>query len=254
MKAKKKNQKIRRKILFSLLFLMVGLLTLFFIWTKQVKVADQAILQRVNKNKNISIRTTDHSLIMIHKQVPPSRGLVFIPGAKITADAYLFKLSNFTQRGIAVVITKPTLNLAFFDLRPLSTFTREVPKIKEWYVAGHSLGGVKACQYTTESKVKGLILFASYCATDVTKPVLSISGSADRLTTKKDIDNTRKYYKGSYSAVEIVGANHARFGDYGKQSGDGEAQLTTEDMKISLNAIITNWFDTQSNDKNLTNE
>jgi elongation factor P len=51
MKAKKKNQKIRRKILFSLLFLMVGLLTLFFIWTKQVKVADQAEEADVEKRK-----------------------------------------------------------------------------------------------------------------------------------------------------------------------------------------------------------
>lgn len=48
--------------------------------------------------------------------------LVFIPGAKVDPWAYAALLSGLvTDDGLTVVITTPGLNLAFFDLRPLST-------------------------------------------------------------------------------------------------------------------------------------
>ena len=54
----------------------------------------------------------------------PEVGLVFIPGAKVDPWAYASILSGLvTDDDLTVVITKPWLNLAFFDLRPLSSFT-----------------------------------------------------------------------------------------------------------------------------------
>ena len=69
-------------------------------------------------------------------------GLVFIPGAKVDPWAYAALLSGLvTDDGLTVVITTPGLNLAFFDLRPLSTFTGLAPDVGTWMVGGHSLGG-----------------------------------------------------------------------------------------------------------------
>jgi pimeloyl-ACP methyl ester carboxylesterase len=86
--------------------------------------------------------------------------------------------------GLTVVITKPTLNLAFFDQRPLAAFTAAAPDVSSWFVGGHSLGGVRACMLAADTSadvtVNGLVLFGSYCASPVDDdlPVLSISGSA----------------------------------------------------------------------------
>lgn len=68
--------------------------------------------------------------------------LVFIPGAKVDPWAYAALLSGLvTDDGLTVVITTPGLNLAFFDLRPLSTYTGLAPDVGTWVVGGHSLGG-----------------------------------------------------------------------------------------------------------------
>ncbi len=50
----------------------------------------------------------------------------FIPGAKVDPDANLYKLSGIVEAGVAVVMTRPTLNLAFFDQRMLTLFTADV--------------------------------------------------------------------------------------------------------------------------------
>ncbi len=150
-------------------------------------------------------------------------GLVFVPGAKVEAAAYAAKLSGLVaEQGVTVVITKPWLNLAFFDFRPLDTFTALAPDVDTWIVGGHSLGGVRSCMLATQADA--LALFASYCSTDLAQsglPVLSISGSEDGLSTPEDIADGRPLLPGDAEFVEIDGASHSSFGDYGLQAGDG---------------------------------
>ena len=38
--------------------------------------------------------------------------------------------------------------------------------------------------------------------------------------------------------VTIEGANHASFGDYGPQAGDGERTITSDDMRAELTALL----------------
>ena len=95
----------------------------------------------------MTIRQTERSFVIEPADGGSGVGLVFIPGAKVDPAAYLWKLSGIVaDSGATVVITEPTLNLAFFDTRPLSEFTADAPDVSEWYVGGHSLGGVRSCQ------------------------------------------------------------------------------------------------------------
>jgi predicted alpha/beta-hydrolase family hydrolase len=161
----------------------------------------------------------------------------------------MFVMSGIVEaEGVTVVITKPTLNLAFFDTRPLSEFTADAPDVANWYVGGHSLGGVRSCMLADSptpgvvgAEVSGLILFASYCANDLSGsglPVLSIGGSNDLLSTPQKIADGAPLLPSDTLFIEIEGANHAQFGNYGLQPGDGEATISSEQQRTEITRAL----------------
>ena len=193
--------------------------------------AESGPLESVRTNSALTITEYSDAVVLSPTGEASGVGLVFIPGAKVTAEAYLYKLSGAVeQSGLTVVVTKPILNLAFFDQRPLDTFTSHAQGVNTWLVGGHSLGGVRACQYAEQPDVSGLVLFGSYCANDLSESsvqALSLSGSNDGLSTPDKIASAQDLLPASSAFVEILGANHASFGDYGVQPGDGIATLSS---------------------------
>ncbi|MFJ6653144.1 alpha/beta hydrolase [Microbacterium sp. NPDC091313] len=200
--------------------------------------------EAVRANPAIAVDDTGTAVVLSPASGGDGAGLVFIPGAKVAAEAYAAKLSGaVTDDGLTVVITKPWLNLAFFDPRPLSTFTDLAPAVQRWAVGGHSLGGVRACQLATDADA--LVLFASYCANDLSAsglPVLSISGSEDGLSTPQKIADAAHDLPADARLVEIPGASHASFGDYGPQPGDGTPTISDADMTADLTAALADVF------------
>lgn len=236
---KSRARRIITRVLLGVLAFLGLVVAAFLIWSSVgVMKADPVPLDAVRADPAITIVENPEAVVMSPTDATPVRGLVFLPGAKVTAESYLSKLSGLVaQDGIVVVITKPTLNLAFFDLRPLTAFTDLAPDVHEWFVGGHSLGGVKACQFAGEPEVAGLILFGSYCANDLSGsdlPALSIGGSEDGLSTPAKIEDAAVRLPADAQFVQIEGANHARFGDYGVQSGDGTATISSDEMRSQL--------------------
>lgn len=205
-----------------------------------VMAAEPEPLAKVRDNSAITITDTSGAVILTPAGAEADTGLVFIPGAKVDPWAYANNLSGLVAEGeVAVVITKPWLNLAFFDLRPLGAFTDLVPEVDTWVVGGHSLGGVRACQLAGDADA--LVLFASYCATDLSSsdlPVLSIAGTEDGLSTPEKIDDARPLLPADAQMEVIEGASHASFGDYGPQAGDGTPTITDEEMDAELTALL----------------
>ena len=224
------------------LMLGIGLLA----YASIVMRGDRVAAINAWQNPAVLITSTDHSILLTPTGAPSGEGLVFIPGAKVDPYAYLFKLSGIVEdAGLTVVITKPTFNLAILDLRPLETFTSDAPGIETWFVGGHSLGGARACQIAGEADVVGLVLFGSFCANDLRSSeltVLSISGSEDGLSTPAKIQSGAVLLPASTTFFEIDGFNHADFGDYGAQSGDGVSTLTSEDARAALTAELLELF------------
>ena len=229
----------RIRIALVALLLVVVLITVgFLVWANMVMQGDRGRAIEVWTNDRVEVTSTGHSLVMAPTGVASATGLVFIPGAKVDPYAYMYKLSEIVERtGATVVVTKPILNLAFFDQRPLTTFTDDAPGIDRWFVGGHSLGGVRACMLADDPAVDGLILFGSYCANDISESgleVLSISGSRDGLSTPEKIADARPLLPTDADLVEIEGLNHAGFGDYGKQPGDNTATISTEQQRDEI--------------------
>ncbi|MEO7589342.1 MAG: alpha/beta hydrolase [Arachnia sp.] len=243
-----KGRRIITRVLLGVLAFLGLVVVGFLIWANVgVMQAEPGPLAAVESDPAITIVENPEAVVMSPTDQKSAKGLVFIPGAKVTAESYLSNLSGIViDDGVTVVITKPTLNLAFFDLRPLSTFTDLAPDVDQWWVGGHSLGGVKACQFAAEPGVKGLLLFGSYCANDLSGSglsVLSLGGSNDGLSTPAKIKDASDLLPADAQFVQIDGANHARFGDYGVQSGDGTATISSDEMRSHLTEDMTPFFE-----------
>ncbi|MEH3089476.1 MAG: alpha/beta hydrolase [Microbacterium arborescens] len=235
-------RRVLRIALWAVLGLVVAAVAGILIWSQVgVMDAEPGALDAVRSDDRIVVSEVDGSVVLAPASGASDVGLVFVPGAKVQAEAYASILAGVvTDDDVTVVITRPWLNLAFFDPRPLSSFTDLVPDVSTWLVGGHSLGGVRACQLASEAD--GLVLFASYCATDLSEsglPVLSLSGSQDGLTTPQKVDDNRGLLPADATFVEIPGASHASFGDYGPQAGDGTPSISRPDMDADVTAALT---------------
>ncbi|MET0955074.1 MAG: alpha/beta hydrolase [Cryobacterium sp.] len=232
----------------ALTALVLGLIA-FVIWTQLVMPADRDAAQAVFDNPAVSVSDTAAGVVLAPTGEPSRTGLVFIPGAKVDPYAYLATLAGTVeQTGLTVVITKPTLNLAFFDQRPLAAFTAALPDVDRWFVGGHSLGGVRACMFAQDAEsdpeVSGLVLFGSYCASaiDDDLPVLSISGSEDGLSTPAKIEDTAGLLPAGTTFVQIEGASHASFGAYGAQPGDGVPTISPAEAEDAITAALSDFL------------
>ncbi len=211
------------------------------VWSQVgVMAAEPEPLAAVRADDRIVITEDSAGIVLAPASGASDIGLVYIPGAKVDPWAYAAKLSGVVaDDGVTVVITKPWLNLAFFDLRPLDAFTALAPDVGTWIVGGHSLGGVRACMMATDADA--LALFASYCATDLSGsglPAISISGSEDGLSTPQKIEDARHLLPPDADFVEIEGASHSSFGDYGPQDGDGTPAISDEEMTAQLTELV----------------
>lgn len=170
----------------------------------------------------------------------PSRALLFFPGARVGAEAYLWTLSPLVEQGVTVVVSKPRFGLALLDTRGLPTWTEAAPEVSEWVVGGHSMGGVKACAVAKDNpgRVTGLLLAGSYCAEDLSARtdlvVLSVGGSRDGLSTPQKIAENAHLLPPDATFVEVAGMNHAQFGAYGEQSGDESPQISDAEARAAL--------------------
>ncbi|GAA1789026.1 alpha/beta hydrolase [Agromyces lapidis] len=229
------------RILIAVAAVIALLVIVFLAYAHTVMQGERPEALEAWRDDAVEITSAEAGIVIEPVEGATGEGLVFIPGAKVDPYAYLYKLSGVAEAsGLTVVITKPTLNLAFFDQRPLSTFTALAPGVDDWYVGGHSLGGVRACQIaadgaggTSGEPVAGLVLFGSYCANDLSGSglaVLSISGEHDGLSTPEKIAEAAHLLPSDAESVVLEGANHADFGDYGVQPGDGVS--TRDDAEV----------------------
>jgi len=162
-------------------------------------------------------------------------GLAFYPGARVPPEAYAYLGKALARAGYLTVILALPLNFAIFSPSMAQRAIDAYPDVKVWAVGGHSLGGAMAASFCGRKpdKVSGLLLLAAYPGggTDLSASglrVLSISASNDGLATPAKLQAARHLMPASARFVELAGGNHAQFGDYGIQSGDGTATLSPQ--------------------------
>lgn len=242
----KKPRRVLKRLLWALAIVLVLAVGGVLAYTQiGVMSAERGPLAEVRGNSAITVTDAAQGIVLAPADGDSDQGLVFIPGAKVDPWAYAAVLQGLAEQGVTVVITRPWLNLAFFDPRGLDEFTSAAPDVESWAVGGHSLGGVRACQLAPDADA--LVLFASYCANDLSGtdlPVLSVAGSEDGLSTPEKIADARPKLPADAELIEIDGASHASFGDYGPQAGDGEPTLSDEEMHAEVTDVVGGFLET----------
>ncbi len=175
----------------------------------------------------------DGNLVFAPQGDPKSVGIVLYPGAKVEPLSYGAYALGLAQDGYLVCILDVAFHLAIFDADKAEDFIALHPEIGSWYVGGHSMGGVAAAMYADDHResVDGLILLGSYPAgsndlSEADLDVLSIYAEFDGLTLLSDIEASRALLPADATFEMITGGNHAGFGLYGAQAGDGTAEIS----------------------------
>ncbi|MBU3075194.1 alpha/beta fold hydrolase [Clostridium estertheticum] len=178
-----------------------------------------------------------------------TKGLIIYPGGKVAPEAYAPLAEKVAESGFKVVIVPMPMNLAVLSPNKAEKVIGKYPQIKQWYIAGHSLGGVMASQfaYKNQDKINGLILLASYpqksnnLSSSVVK-VLSMYGTKDGFVGKDKIDESRKLLPKSTKLIPIKGGNHSQNGWYGFQKGDNAATITRDEQQNIIDKAIVEFI------------
>ena len=174
----------------------------------------------------------------------PSAGLIFYPGGKVEAEAYEPLLLSCARDGILCVLVEMPFRLAVLDVDAAEGIPEQFPQIREWYLAGHSLGGSMAASFAAENApdYRGLVLLGSYSTADLSDTgveVLSIYGSEDRVMNLEKYEKYRSNLPETFSEIILEGGCHAYFGVYGPQEGDGIPTITNaEQITRTAEAIV----------------
>jgi dienelactone hydrolase len=225
----------------SLLLLFVMALGGYLYITDDYPASENA-LQLLHSADNITYQKEQDAYFLYPEGGVPAdtsaveTGIIFYPGGKVEETAYLPLLDGLAKEEYLCVCMHMPLQLAVLDVNGADQVIDAYPDVENWYIMGHSLGGAMAASYAGEKgdKVEGLILLGAYAANDLKESniqVLSIFGSEDKVLNRDKYQKSLANLPEGYEELEIEGGNHAQFGDYGVQNGDGEAKISRAEQQ-----------------------
>ncbi len=222
-----------KRISLTVLALLIVATAAFVIWAENPLDAMPEAIAALESDDQVSLTQQDWMVFTPTKMVATT-GVIIYPGGHVDPRAYAPLAKEIARAGYLVVLPPVPLNLAFTAINVADEIMAENPAIEHWYVGGHSLGGAMAAEYAAANpdKIDGLFLWASYSAesTDLSAipglQVLSIYGTEDG--GAEEIRLSRERSPEDVVWVEMEGANHAQFGWYGLQPGDGIASISRE--------------------------
>ncbi|MFO8068412.1 MAG: alpha/beta family hydrolase [Alkalibacterium sp.] len=163
--------------------------------------------------------------------------IVFYQGGLVETEAYLPLANKLSNEGYQVFLPQMPFNLAILDSDAIDKIKAAYPSEKDWWLAGHSLGGASASIYAKENydEIAGLIFLAAYPSDDSdlsgsSLPTLSITGTRDGILNQEQYKQTKELLPDNATYIAIDGGNHSNFGYYGFQAGDGESELSREEQ------------------------
>ena len=201
------------------------------VYVKDFYRADETALEALSSDERITVEQRDRTVVFLPEE--PVCGLIFYPGGKVEHTAYAPLMRELAEEGVLCVIPKMPGNLAVLNPDAAEGIANRYPEITEWYLGGHSLGGSMAAAFAADhaEDYKGLILLASYSVADLKESglrVLSVYGSEDGILNFEAYHNNRQNLPEATEEVLLDGGNHACFGSYGLQDGDGAALISPE--------------------------
>ena len=225
MKTGRMSRRRKRLLAGGTFLLVLAILAGAFFWyVSDYYPADEIALEVLARDSTIE-RQDD--LTILSPSHPADTAIIFYPGAKVEAEAYLPLLDQIRQTGVTCILVHMPFRMAIFDADAAEEVMERFPDIQHWYMAGHSMGGAMASQFAADhpDEVDGLILLGAYLYGDYPpEKTLTVYGSLNQ-SVEDHIDYTQ-------NIVEIEGGNHAQFGNYGPQKGDLPATISAEEQQV----------------------
>lgn len=243
--------KIWKKLWVKIVTLIAGVLlilaSMFFIYTGIYYKGDDTAWKALEGSDQVKVTETSDYYQFTPQENDTETGLIFYPGGKVQSTAYAPLAEALAEEGITTYIVKMPFRLAVLNQNGADKVIASNQEIENWYIGGHSLGGAMAAQYAAShyDQLKGLVLMGAYPIKDLKSAglkFLSIYGSEDQVMNQ---DNFEKYKTNApENAVyyEIEGGNHAYYGNYGEQKGDGEATITPSQQQETVVKEILSWI------------
>ena len=172
------------------------------------------------------------------------KALIFYPGGKVEYTAYAPIIRGLAENGMDCFLVKMPANLAVFGMDKAEAIMERYGSYKEWYMAGHSLGGAMAASYVSDNleDFAGLVLLAAYPTEslipeademdEVRKDfwVLTVYGTEDKVMNEQKLEEGYSLMPDNSYIDVLTGGNHAQFGNYGEQDGDGIAAISAKEQ------------------------
>ena len=178
------------------------------------------------------------------------KSVLFYPGGLVKPESYAPLAHKLAAAGHHTIIAKMPFNLAVIKPNLADDILSAYPEEK-FVMGGHSLGGSMAARYVVAHPdvLQGIFFLASYpdqkgSVQKLGIPALSILGTNDGVVNMTKYQEGRMYLPPDTVYYTIEGGNHAQFGDYGHQKGDGEPTVNEEDQLKQTVKTLLSWLDT----------
>ena len=224
------------KILAVTLLLLVAA---FFLYVSDYYRAEPPAAEALRSSGAVRVTETDFGWLF--DGPGEEEALIFYPGGKVEAASYAPLLRRLAEGGMDVCLVEMPLRLAFLDIDKAETVMAayDYPR---WYIGGHSLGGAMAAVWAASNgdRIDGLILLAAYPTRplDADLTEILIVGSEDGVVNGEKLREGAQYAPEDLTEAVIPGGNHAQFGCYGPQKGDGEAGISAEEQQAETVRLI----------------
>lgn len=223
----KKHRKLRGALL-----IVIGVLVIcaggVMLYANDYYPTAESALEALATTESVTVQRTEDGLAFIPQDA--QAGFIFYPGGKVEHTAYAPLMRALAEQGILCVLTDMPLRLAVLDMNAADGIAEKYPQVTRWSIGGHSLGGAMAASYAAKhaEDFDGLVLLAAYSTADLPDEglaVVSVYGTADKVMNFDKYEQYRSNLPAHAEEIAIPGGNHAQFGCYGEQAGDGTATI-----------------------------
>lgn len=235
-------RKLKRVSMITIILLTtmtIGVMIYVRLNTYEPAVDALSIIEEVNKEKNLYIFEPEEAIA----------NFIFYPGGFVDERAYAILLEGLRNEGVRVFLVSMPIKLAITNSNAADKIYNDYPSSLPWYIGGHSLGGASASIFLKNNKewIDGFIMLAAYPAdsSDLSSydfKVLSIYGDKDLVLDLDKLESTKSLLPDDTIFHIITGGNHAYFGNYGEQKGDGVALIAREDQQLLTIEMIMSFI------------
>lgn len=206
----------------------------------------------------VTITETRQTITFQPADSPSTTGLIFYPGAMVEPTAYAPLARTMAEAGYLTIIVKlpwraaPLASHETQLWQTTQTVMAEETGVQRWVLSGHSRGAAIAARtiFAHEDSFAGLVLLgtshpkeAVYSLANAHIPIAKIYATEDGLASQGEVEALRGYLPEQAEMFEIGGGNHAQFGYYGTQLGDGKATISREDQQMQTAVYLRTFLE-----------